>query len=91
MWLQETEESDVRDRLVARLIEIGLIKGQDILLVERALASTDRSSVLSALDDADAVPAQLIPALEKVCDDEPQGNWSSDEWYAREALIRAHR
>tara|TARA_R110002072_G_scaffold269079_5_gene428282 strand:+ start:29590 stop:31545 length:1956 start_codon:yes stop_codon:yes gene_type:complete len=90
-WLKETDDLDVRDNLLAELVKLGLSKGQDIQMVEQALRTNHRNDVLSALSAADKVPAQLIPALEAVCDEEPDGDWWSDDWSAREALITAHR
>ena len=90
-WLKETDDGDVRDNLLAELVKLGLSKGQDIQMVEQALRTQHRNDVLAALSSADRVPAQLIPALEAVCDEEPDGDWWSDDWSAREALITAHR
>lgn len=90
-WLKETDDDRVRDRLLAEIIKMGLTKGQDILAVERALGNLERDDILDALSDARKVPAQLIPALEAICDSEQQSESPMDEWNARESLIRAHR
>lgn len=90
-WVEDEPDDNVRDDLLRHLVRLGLKSGREIQFVERALQSDHSIYVLSALSRADQVPAQLIPTLEKICDQEPDNDWWSGDWDAREALITAHR
>jgi len=91
-WLKETDDQDVRVRLLGELCRAGLTTGEDTRLVIAAWKHGKRT-LTDALSSGPTLPAPLKAAIEQVLTDEiRQGrtDFYGMAYRARDAL-RAHR
>lgn len=89
-WLRDTEDPDIRARLLGELCRAGLENDEDIAMV-RAAWGTARFELLDGLLHGPSLPPPIRADVEAVFDERREpGAITSIDWQARQVLL-AHR